>query len=200
MSVGSEGVQAATPAASDSAAAAVPSAGSSGFPLVLALAVGVPGAIALAVAAAGVVVLSRRRRTRGAVAGLELTQAGAPAGIASSSGGEPALVVAAPSQPPALRVDVSTRRVYVHGAEAKPALSNEQFRLLSYLYERAGKVIGREELVLHVWPDAHAEGVSEEALDALVRRVRERLVQAGGQRGYIVTLRGQGFRLDAETG
>jgi DNA-binding response OmpR family regulator len=38
--------------------------------------------------------------------------------------------------------------------------------------------------------------VSEEALDALVRRVRERIVQAGGERSYIVTLRGQGFRLE----
>ena len=56
---------------------------------------------------------------------------------------------------------------------------------------------GREELVRHIWPDAHIEGVSEEALDALVRRVRERIVQAGGERTYIVTLRGQGFRLEA---
>jgi DNA-binding winged helix-turn-helix (wHTH) protein len=57
-------------------------------------------------------------------------------------------------------------------------------------------VVSREELILHVWPGAHAEGVSEEALDALVRRVRERIVQSGGERGYIVTLRGQGFRLE----
>ena len=49
---------------------------------------------------------------------------------------------------------------------------------------------------LMIGPDAHVEGVSEEALDALVRRVRERIVQAGGERSYIVTLRGQGFRLE----
>jgi DNA-binding response OmpR family regulator len=86
--------------------------------------------------------------------------------------------------------------VYVKGVEAKPPLSNEQFRLLHYLYERSGKVIARDELIRHVWPDDHAEGVSEEALDALVRRVRERIVQAGGERSYIVTLRGQGFRME----
>jgi DNA-binding response OmpR family regulator len=51
-------------------------------------------------------------------------------------------------------------------------------------------------LIRHVWPEAHSEGVSEEALDALVRRVRERIAQAGGERSYIVTLRGQGFRLE----
>jgi DNA-binding winged helix-turn-helix (wHTH) protein len=86
--------------------------------------------------------------------------------------------------------------MYIKGVEAKPPLSNEQFRLLHYLYERSGKVISRDELIAHVWPDVHAEGVSEEALDALVRRVRERIVQAGGERSYIVTLRGQGFRLE----
>ena len=154
--------------------------GGASIPL-LAWLIGVPSGLAIVAVAAVGIVLYRRR--------------GAPAEAAVA---EPAVAAAPqpPPPPPALRVDGDTRRVYVHGNEARPPLSNEQFRLLHYLYERAGKVIGREELVLHVWPDANVEGVSEEALDALVRRVRERIVQAGGERSYIVTLRGQGFRLD----
>jgi beta-N-acetylhexosaminidase len=169
----------------------VAAGGGSGFPTVLALAVGVPGALALAAAGVGAVAVLRRRRAAGAVAGTALL---GPAALTEAIA-EP-VAPALPAGPLALRVDMETRRVYVRGNEAKPALSNEQFRLLAYLYERAGKVVGREELVVHVWPDAHAEGVSEEALDALVRRVRERIVQAGGERGDLVTLRGQGFRLD----
>ncbi len=156
--------------------------GDSGNRLVLALAISVPVAVAAIVAGGGGVLLFRRRRSRE-------RQAHAHASA----------VVAAPeadARLAALRVDADTRRVYVKGAEARPPLSNEQFRLLSYLYERAGKVVPREDLVRHVWPEAHSEGVSEEALDALVRRVRERIVQAGGERSYIVTLRGQGFRLE----
>jgi beta-N-acetylhexosaminidase len=147
---------------------------------VLALAIGIPSAVAAVAAAGGGIVLARRRRS-------------------ASPGARPAPVpppASEPAPPAVLRVDADTRRVYVKGEEARPPLSNEQFRLLSYLYERAGKVVPREELVQHVWPDAHTEGVSEEALDALVRRVRERIVQAGGERTYIVTLRGQGFRLE----
>ncbi len=137
----------------------------------------------------GAVVFTRRMRT----AARRATRSGEAAAIAP----EPASAApAAPPEPPALQVDADTRRVFVRGVEARPPLSNEQFRLLLYLYERSGKVVGREELVQHVWPDAHAEGVSEEALDALVRRVRERIVQAGGERSYITTLRGQGFRLE----
>ncbi len=156
--------------------------GGSSVPL-LAWLIGVPSGLAVVAAAAVGVVLYRRR--------------GAPA---DADAPEPSVAVAVapepPQPPPVLRVDGDTRRVYVHGVEARPPLSNEQFRLLHYLYERAGKVVGREELVQHVWPDANVEGVSEEALDALVRRVRERIVQAGGERTFIVTLRGQGFRLD----
>lgn len=164
---------------------ATPAPGGSGsnVPL-LALAIGIPAAIALAVAAGFGAMTYRRRR--------------APVAVLDAAVITPPTPMA-PVEPPALRVDAETRRVYVKGAEVRPALSGEQFRLLAYLYQRAGKVVAREELVLQVWPDAHAEGVSEEALDALVRRVRERLTQAGGERSYIVTLRGQGFRLDAAT-
>jgi beta-N-acetylhexosaminidase len=163
--------------------AAGDSDGGSGNGLVLALAIGVPAAVAAAAAAGGGVLLYRRRSRVVAPAEMPVQEAALP-------------VPAADAPPAALRVDAETRRVYVKGAEARPPLSNEQFRLLSYLYERAGKVVPREELVQHVWPEAHSEGVSEEALDALVRRVRERIVQAGGERSYIVTLRGQGFRLE----
>ncbi|HET6615195.1 MAG TPA: winged helix-turn-helix domain-containing protein, partial [Dehalococcoidia bacterium] len=153
--------------------------------MILALAVGVPSSLALVAGAATGVVLYRRRR------GEAIAATDAPPLPA-----EPMPEPEPPAPPATLRIEGDTRRVYVKGVEAKPPLSNEQFRLLHYLYERAGKVISRDELIQYVWPDDHAEGVSEEALDALVRRVRERIVQSGGERSYIVTLRGQGFRLE----
>ena len=151
-------------------------------PLVIGLAVGVPAAL-LAAGSVAAVAIATRRRT------------GAGRDTVESA---PADALHAPAATPerAIRIDLETRRVYVNGVEARPPLSPEQFRLLNYLYERYGKVVGRDELIANVWPEEHAEGVSEEALDALVRRVRERIVQAGGERGYIVTLRGQGFRLE----
>lgn len=95
-----------------------------------------------------------------------------------------------------VRVDERTHRVWVEGREIAPPMSAEQYRLLSYLYANEGRVCSREELVAHIWPDARAEGISEEALDALVRRLRDRLAQAGATRPYVITLRGHGFRLD----
>ncbi|MEX2245472.1 MAG: glycoside hydrolase family 3 N-terminal domain-containing protein [Dehalococcoidia bacterium] len=179
-------VEGAAPEPTPGATASEGDDGGSNVVLIVALAVGIPAGVALlGGAVAGAPAL--RRRSRRSVGERVLAADVSPAPLA-----EPAEA----SVPPKLRIDAETRRVYVNGSEARPPLSGEQFRLLLYLYERAGRVVGREELVQHVWPEAHAEGVSEEALDALVRRVRERIVQAGGERSYIVTLRGQGFRLE----
>ena len=47
-----------------------------------------------------------------------------------------------------------------------------------------------------VWPEAMGEGVSEQAIDALVRRLRDRLAETDEDWQYIITVRGHGFRLD----
>jgi DNA-binding response OmpR family regulator len=57
-------------------------------------------------------------------------------------------------------------------------------------------VVSRNELISVIWGDAEAEGVSEEAVDALVRRLRERLATIDPQHAYIITVRGHGLRLD----
>ncbi|MFZ4813533.1 MAG: winged helix-turn-helix domain-containing protein, partial [Phototrophicaceae bacterium] len=44
----------------------------------------------------------------------------------------------------------------------------------------------------------HGEGVSEQAIDALVRRLRDRLAEVDPDTQYIVTMRGHGFRLGQE--
>jgi DNA-binding response OmpR family regulator len=59
-----------------------------------------------------------------------------------------------------------------------------------------GAVVSREEIVHAVWPDAHGEGVSEQAIDALVRRLRERLAEVDPEHQYIITVRGHGFRFE----
>lgn len=95
-----------------------------------------------------------------------------------------------------LRMDSQAHRVWVRDGEIEPALSLPQFRLLYLLYSNPDKVISREEVVEHVWPDSEAEGVSEQAIDALVRRLRERLAEVDKSHSYVVTVRGHGFRLD----
>lgn len=95
-----------------------------------------------------------------------------------------------------LIVDHKSRRVWVNQMQLVPPLSAQQFKLLWLLYENQGQVVNRADLVTAVWGEEQAAGVSEQALDALIRRLRERLGALDPAHQYIVTVRGHGVRLD----
>lgn len=95
-----------------------------------------------------------------------------------------------------LRLEKRSRRVWAMNHELLPPLSLAQFQLLELLYERQGRVVTRSELIQVVWGEEDAIGVSEQALDALIRRLRDRLAAVDPSHNYIVTVRGHGLRLD----
>lgn len=95
-----------------------------------------------------------------------------------------------------LRLDRESRRVFIRDVELDPPLSLPQYRLLELLYMHGGRVCTRDAVVDTVWPEAVGEGVSEQAIDALVRRLRDRLAEVDPDVQYIVTVRGHGFRLE----
>ncbi|MBZ0292627.1 MAG: FHA domain-containing protein [Anaerolineae bacterium] len=95
-----------------------------------------------------------------------------------------------------LHLDREGRRVFIGEEEIDPPLSLPQYRLIELLYNNMGRICTRDEVVDTVWPEAMGEGVSEQAIDALVRRLRDRLAEVDPDSQYIVTVRGHGFRLD----
>lgn len=95
-----------------------------------------------------------------------------------------------------LMIDLRSRRVWVNQQQVSPPLSAQQFKLLWLLYEKQGQVIDRVELVATVWGEEQSAGVSDQALDALIRRLRDRLASLDPTHQYIDTVRGHGIRLD----
>lgn len=95
-----------------------------------------------------------------------------------------------------LRLDVRSRHVWVLNKLLVPSLSALQFHLLQILLERAGQVVSRQDLVAWVWGEEQSAGVSDQALDALIRRLRDRLAEIDPNHNYIVTVRGHGLRFD----
>lgn len=95
-----------------------------------------------------------------------------------------------------LRLEHESRRVFIGEQELNPPLSLPQYRLLELLFTNMGSICTRDMVVETVWPEAIGEGVSEQAIDALVRRLRDRLAELDPEWQYIVTVRGHGFRLD----
>ena len=98
--------------------------------------------------------------------------------------------------PRMLRLDKRSRRVWIGNDELLPPLSVSQYQLLELLYENPGRVVSRTELIQIVWGKDDVVGISEQALDALVRRLRDRLATINSTHQFLITVRGHGLRLD----
>ncbi len=106
------------------------------------------------------------------------------------------LEVKAPTPEGLLKLEKSSRQVWIGEEEVIPPLSASQFQLLEFLYERQDMVVPRKELISEIWGAENALEVSEQALDALVRRLRDRLAAIDASHPFIITIRGHGLRLD----
>ena len=95
-----------------------------------------------------------------------------------------------------LQLDMRSRSVRVNKHVIDPPLSALQFHVLKVLSDHQGQVVDRFQLVSEVWGDEEAVGVSDQALDALLRRLRDRIATIDPAHSYIVTIRGHGIRLD----
>jgi DNA-binding response OmpR family regulator len=94
----------------------------------------------------------------------------------------------------ALAVDVAARRATFDGRELD--LRPREFDLLVVLAREGGKVVTRERLMSEVW-DEHWFG-STKTLDMHISALRRHLGQQGDGPGPITTLRGVGYRLEAQ--
>jgi DNA-binding response OmpR family regulator len=102
----------------------------------------------------------------------------------------------AEEHPGRLRLEMRSRQVWVDEQLIDPPLSALQFHVLRVLYKNQGQVLSRQQLVTEAWGDEEAVGVSDQALDALLRRLRDRIATIDPAHPYIVTMRGHGVRLE----
>jgi two-component system phosphate regulon response regulator PhoB len=87
-----------------------------------------------------------------------------------------------------IRVDVDAHRAFVDGAEV--SLTPLEFKLLTTLMARLGRVQSREQLLEDVWE--MSSEVETRTVDTHVKRLREKL---GSGRDLLETVRGIGYRL-----
>ena len=89
-----------------------------------------------------------------------------------------------------LIIDKGSHEVLVDGRNV--LLTAKEFALLVYLSEHRGRVLSREEILVHVWGDDY--GVGRRTIDLNVRRLRAKL----GASLPLETLRGIGYKLRRE--
>ncbi len=97
-----------------------------------------------------------------------------------------------------LHLDDERRAVRYNGKLIEPPLSPIQYNLLAMLRRAPGRVFSRDELAAALWPEYDREGVSNEAIDAVVKRLRERLTTVAGEQPLLITVRGHGYRLNED--
>lgn len=95
-----------------------------------------------------------------------------------------------------LSIDMGNRTVRIDDQLLDPPLSPPQFHLLQILWNADSAIVSRDEIAESVWPEDSIDGISEQAIDALVRRLRERIAEIDPDKTYIATIRGHGFRLN----
>ena len=90
-----------------------------------------------------------------------------------------------------LKVDFAGRIVYVDGKKAE--LTPKEYDLLFYLIKNKGIALTREKLISNVW--GYDFFGDDRTLDTHIKLLRKNL---GSYSGLIVTLRGVGYRFEAE--
>jgi DNA-binding winged helix-turn-helix (wHTH) protein len=86
-------------------------------------------------------------------------------------------------------------KLSVRGSDV-PTTSLE-FRLIEYLARHRGQVFTRDLLLDAVWGET--QFVTPRSVDACIRRIREKIEPDRNTPTYLKTVRGVGYRLDAQT-
>jgi len=101
----------------------------------------------------------------------------------------------ASSQKSTLSYDGITNDILKDGLSISEKLTSSEFRLLRFLIEHPEKVLDREELIGAVWKNsATTEGVTDQAVDQLIFRLRKKIEENPTSPSHIMTVKGRGLR------
>ncbi len=91
--------------------------------------------------------------------------------------------------------DQESGEIYLDGERIDTQLSPSEYRFLQYLLTHINQVVTRDDLIEYVWGEGTREGVSDDAVDQLVGRVREKIKEDKTHPQRLITIRGRGFQL-----
>jgi DNA-binding response OmpR family regulator len=93
-----------------------------------------------------------------------------------------------------IRIDRQTHMVWVDDREIHD-MPRLEYKLLEYLEKRRGQVCTRKQIVQYLYPNEKLSGVSNNAIDSIIKRLRKKIEPDTGATQFISTVHGVGFRL-----
>lgn len=93
--------------------------------------------------------------------------------------------------------DSKTNEIKKGPVDISDKLTSLEFRLLKYLIQNSEKLIEREEIISAVWKDAKSTaGVTDQAIDQLVFRLRKKIEENPNNPTHIQTIKGRGIKFN----
>ncbi|MBI4097927.1 MAG: winged helix-turn-helix domain-containing protein [Candidatus Levybacteria bacterium] len=91
--------------------------------------------------------------------------------------------------------DPATNEIKKGDLVLSEGLTSSEFKLLKFLVQNEGKILDRDSVVNAVWADlSSTAGVSEQALDQLIFRLRKKIEENPNSPTHIQTIKGRGFK------
>ncbi|MFH1186631.1 MAG: winged helix-turn-helix domain-containing protein [Candidatus Levyibacteriota bacterium] len=92
-------------------------------------------------------------------------------------------------------IDHETNEIKKGKENLSDKLTSSEFKLLKYLLQNPERVIERNEIIEAVWQNtASFAGVSDQAVDQLVLRIRKKIEDNPNNPNYLLTIKGRGFK------
>jgi pSer/pThr/pTyr-binding forkhead associated (FHA) protein len=93
-----------------------------------------------------------------------------------------------------LKIDVGKKEVWVDGKLA--GLSKKEYELLIFLYDNAGNICTRDQIIGAVWPESQDPGaISDATIDQLIHRLREKVEKEPAKPSRIISKKAFGYML-----
>ena len=99
------------------------------------------------------------------------------------------------SDPEGITLDPPSGNVQVGETLLEPPLSPKEFAVLLLLDERRGKALSMKEIAARAWPERAQKEIKAAEIEQCIRRIRLRLEPDNTQPRYILSVRGNGYKL-----
>jgi DNA-binding response OmpR family regulator len=92
-------------------------------------------------------------------------------------------------------VNLDTARRAVEVGTTQVQLTGQEFAVLEYFMLNPGRLLTREQVLEHAWPEGAAESSESNPVEVYIARLRRKLMTAGSPDPF-VTVRGAGYRME----
>jgi len=93
-----------------------------------------------------------------------------------------------------LILNEKTGEILQNNIKIDTKLSGNEYKLLKFFLENQNQTLSRDDVASAVWDSTTKEGVSEEAIDQLISRLRDKIEEDKNNPKHIITLRGRGYQ------